>query len=61
MSTLNVPLEKMPGYASRVNFSLFENDNKYYVKVSYNNKPVNIPVCGGDICTLSQFDRLTKR
>jgi len=56
MNTLESPLEKIPGYASDLNFSLFESNKKYYVKVSFNNKPVNIPACGGSTCTISQFN-----
>lgn len=55
MNTLDAPLDNIPGYASRLNFSLFRNGNSYYVIVSLNNKPVNIPGCGGDICSLAQF------
>ncbi len=53
MNTLGSPLDKIPGYASNLSFSLLKNDNKYFVKVSYNNKPVSILTCGGTICTLS--------
>lgn len=59
MNTLGSPLETMPPYAARLNFSLIENDNNYYVKVSYNDKPVFIPACKSNTCTLNQFYRLT--
>jgi lysosomal acid phosphatase len=58
MNTLQSPLEQMPEYASRLNFSLINKDNRYYVKVTYNDNPVFIQACKSSICTLSQFDRL---
>jgi hypothetical protein len=60
MTTLNAPLEKIPGYASRLNFSLFANKGQYYIKIFLNNKPVNIPGCEKNICTLSQFYKLAE-
>lgn len=58
MNTLQSPLGDIPRYASHLNFSLMENANQYYVKVSFNNKPVYIPACGGSICTLSELNNL---
>lgn len=55
MNTIGVPLETVPKYASRVNFSLFEDNNHYYVKIYYNDQPVNIRACGGIVCTIPQF------
>lgn len=61
MSTLGVPLDKMPHYASRLNVSLYDDNGKYYVKVYYNDQPVSIPSCGGYSCTLSQFSNLAEQ
>lgn len=58
MNTLQSPLEKMPSYAARLNFSLVKNANKFYVKISYNDNPIYIPACKNDVCTLHQFKRL---
>lgn len=60
MTTLGSPLPHLPAYASDLNFSLYQNTKEYYVKVSYNNQPVNIPDCGGSVCTLAQFAAITK-
>jgi len=60
MNTLGSPFEEIPPYASRLNFSLIKSDSDYYVKVSYNDKPVFIPACKGSICTLRQLDRLAE-
>lgn len=60
MNTLGSPLEEIPGYASRLNFSLFENANQYYIMISYNDRPIFIPACKNNICTLAQFDNLIK-
>ncbi|HHF7343872.1 TPA: histidine phosphatase family protein [Legionella feeleii] len=55
MATLGAPLESIPPYASHVDFALFKNNKNYYIRVSYNDKLVTIPACGGTVCSLSQF------
>lgn len=55
MTTLGIPLNEIPKYAASLNFSLFQRENKYYVRVIYNDKLVKIPQCEKDYCTLSQF------
>ena len=56
MSALHAPLDAAPTYASDLNFSLYEaGSQNYYVKVTYNDMPVNIPGCNGNVCTLSQL------
>jgi len=50
-----------PGYASNVNFALYETStNSYTVKVTFNGNPVVIPACGGTSCELQQFIKLVK-
>lgn len=62
LSYLEAPLEKVPPYASNVNFSLYENgDNYYTVKVTYNGSPVYIPACEGTVCELQQFIKMVKK
>lgn len=58
MNTLGTPLENPPRYAAHLNFALFKNNKNYYIKISYNDKPIAIPACGGNVCSLSQFYRL---
>lgn len=59
LSFLGAPLEKAPPYASNLNFSLYETGSNYYVvKITYNNHPVSIPACGGEVCELQQFINL---
>lgn len=63
LSVMGAPLtDKTPPYASVLNFSLFENGAKnYFVRVSFNGKPVKIPRCGeSNNCTLAQFASLTE-
>ncbi|WP_019217018.1 histidine phosphatase family protein [Legionella tunisiensis] len=60
MATLGSPLENMPPYASHLDFALFKNNKNYYIRVSYNDKPVTIPTCGGTICSLPQFYTLAQ-
>lgn len=59
MSTLGTPLNKLPPYASHLNFALFQNGKNYYIKIQFNNMPVNIPACDNkNSCTLEQFNQL---
>lgn len=56
MSALHAPLDTVPTYAADLNFSLYESGSgNYYVKVTYNDNPVNVPGCQGDVCTLGQL------
>jgi lysosomal acid phosphatase len=56
MSALHAPLDAAPSYASDLNFSLYESGSKdYFVTVSYNEMPVNIPGCNGNRCSLNQL------
>jgi hypothetical protein len=57
MNTLGTPLEKLPRYASHLNFALFKSDGNYYVKVSMNNKPVIVPGCDKEMCLFSTFSK----
>jgi lysosomal acid phosphatase len=60
LSVLQAPVTEWPPYASDVNFSLYENPaHNFYVKISFNNQPVNVPACGGDTCSLAQLGKLT--
>ena len=61
MNTLGTPLDKMPRYASHLNFALFNDDKKQYLKISFNDEPVMIPACGGNTCTLEQFYKLANQ
>lgn len=55
LSAMGAPLSLPPSYASDVNFSLYQDGQRYTVKVKFNDKPVVIPRCGSDTCTLEQF------
>jgi acid phosphatase len=56
MSALHAPLDAAPTYAADLNFSLYESGSgNYYVKVSYNDNPVNVPGCHGNVCSLGQL------
>ena len=61
MNTLGTPVNTVPPYASDLNFSLFQNDKHYYIRVSYNNKLITIPACGGNTCSLEQFYSFTQQ
>ncbi|MCX7091601.1 MAG: histidine phosphatase family protein [Legionellales bacterium] len=59
MAVLDQPLDEWPQYASRLNFSLFDDGNgDAIVKITYNNKPVLLPACGGRSCHLEDLVRL---
>lgn len=57
LSALGAPLSVQVPYASDLRLELLENDTQqYFVKVTYNGKPVNLPNCqNSDTCTLSEF------
>jgi acid phosphatase len=56
MSALHTPLDATPPYASNLNFSLYQNDlDQYFVTITFNDKPMDIPACYGKVCTLEQF------
>lgn len=61
LSALHAPLETTPTYAADLNFSLYESGaGNYTVKVTYNDVPVNVPGCSGNVCPLSMFTGLTR-
>jgi len=55
MNTLGNPVDTIPPYASDLNFSLYENNQQYFVKVTFNHTLVNLPGCEKGICSLTQF------
>lgn len=56
MSALHAPLDTVPTYASDLNFSMYESGSQNYsIIVTFNDVPVNIPGCNGNVCSLSQF------
>ena len=53
---LGASLNKVPPYASDLNFSLFDQGNKNYrVVVTYNDQPMILPCTGTNSCSLEQF------
>ena len=58
MTALGDPLNTRIPYASHINFALYEDNGNYKVKVSYNDRPVSVPACGGSVCTLEQFSQI---
>lgn len=59
LSALEAPLDMPPRYASNLNFSLFEaGHGNYYIKINFNQEPVNIPACHGTVCSLEQLKSL---
>lgn len=56
MAVLETPLTEWPAYASRLNFSLYEEGNSHdIVRITYNNQPVLIPACNGLSCHLADL------
>ena len=56
MSALGAPLKRTPPYAAHLHYALFDAGRQNFrIEVTYNDKPVAIPVCGGTSCTLTQF------
>ena len=42
-----------PGYNADLRFELMKGDDTYFVKVTYNNKPLS--VCGSEFCQYDKF------
>ena len=62
LSALEAPLKTPPPYASRLNFSIFEQeDGLHHVQITLNESPVFIPACGGASCSLEQFVTLSQK
>lgn len=59
LSVMQVPLEQAPGYASWVNFSLFEKENgERFVEIHFNDKRIALPVCDKTACSVAQLAAL---
>ena len=57
MSALGVPLDKNPGYASRIQFELYKEDNSYNVKLFFNDRNIKLPFAdNNDFCSFSAFE-----
>ena len=59
MGTLEVPLDRAPGYASNLQMEqLYEDGDVYTVKLRYNGKYVKIPIMDKDnSCTLDSLNK----
>lgn len=44
MSALGVPLDENPHYASYMAFEVYKTEEKYYIKIIYNNEDVKLPI-----------------
>ncbi len=58
LATLGAAVTQIPPYASHVTFALFEDNKQYIVKMTYNNKPIDLPNCRNGICTLEEFKKI---
>ncbi len=50
LSALGVPLKEPPPFASRVNFSLYEQEKQQYIVITYNDIELQVPGCNGNQC-----------
>ena len=56
MSDLDVPSKTQVPYAADLNFLLFRTgQGQYYVKVSFDGTPLDLPACGNIDCPLAKF------
>lgn len=60
MTTLGVPLKQVTPYAARLNFTLFKNGEKHYIRTYYNDKLLALPACDSTKCSLSQMKSILK-
>jgi len=58
LTVLQVSLNSQPPYASHLSFALYDNDGEQYIKVHFNDKPLTIPACQGEVCTLEKIHKL---
>jgi lysosomal acid phosphatase len=62
MSTLGLPVNKNPGYASCIQFELYKDGKKYFVKMIFNGKTVNPPFFSNSYsCSIKIFDNYIKK
>ena len=63
MSAIKEPLNAAtyPPYASNINFMLFRDNDKYTVRIVYNDHKNNLPDSGQTSFTLEQFIEMTKQ
>jgi hypothetical protein len=54
-TTLKLPISIQPPFASILIFELHELDEKFYVKILYNNEPVTLSGCSSDFCEFFKF------
>lgn len=60
MSFMGVSLNENPHYASDVKFELYkEGKQQYFVKLTFNGKPIDPPICHKKLCSLEQFSKLS--
>lgn len=58
---LKAQLPHYPGYSAVLNFSLMEDDEKQHkIHIFYNDKPLSVPGCSGNVCDLQQFEAIVK-
>ena len=55
LDTMGVQQNHWPQYAEDLNFSLFQDNKNYFVKITLNDKPIIIPTCQSNTCAWSQF------
>jgi hypothetical protein len=68
MAKMGSPLKKIPHYVSNINFSLYRSKEgegnrkkiKHFVKITFNNKPVVLPICGKEKCFLDKLLELVR-
>jgi hypothetical protein len=60
LASLHHPQKAPPPYASDLNFLLYKTaDQKFYVKITYNDQPVILPGCSEE-CPLADFKKLIR-
>lgn len=56
LKLLGLNVDDLPPYASQLNYSVFDMGSYKKIKVTYNQTPLFIKQCGGDACTLADFN-----
>lgn len=56
LSAMGAPLTTPPAYASILHFAVYETeDKKHTIRILFNEKPVSLPHCNGEVCTQQQM------
>eukprot|EP01094_Clydonella_sp_ATCC50884_P003924 TRINITY_DN1302_c0_g1_i1.p1 TRINITY_DN1302_c0_g1~~TRINITY_DN1302_c0_g1_i1.p1 ORF type:complete len:480 (+),score=148.57 TRINITY_DN1302_c0_g1_i1:136-1575(+) len=60
LAALNIPVNKLPGYAASLAFEFYSEGNDYLVRALFNREPILIPGCSTEYCRYETFLEATE-